>query len=116
MNSIRVISPYKYNSIWCFDDENTQLVREALIAGTDLILDKLVENIPNASEGFNLLFSHTPFPGYDILLEWVEKEKQYGGNIYHCAEYSISGWLCPALYLYFDVAPPVLYIQAQPRS
>jgi len=111
-NSIRLISPYKYNGIWVFDDEQVGLVREAFVAGADLIIDRLVESIPNASDGFNLLFSHTPFPGYQIMLEWIEKEQEYGGNIYFCEEYDITGWLCPALYLYFETAPPLLYLMA----
>ena len=33
MTQIQVIRPYKYYGQWVFDDENSGLVREALISG-----------------------------------------------------------------------------------
>lgn len=32
-NAIKVISPYKYNEMWVFDDETTGLVREPFVSG-----------------------------------------------------------------------------------
>lgn len=112
-NSIAVISPYKWNTIWVFDDPNTGLEREAFVAGADLMMDKLTENIPNADTGFNLLFAAIPFPGYDMVIDWVEPDLTNTGNFYVCLEHEIVGWLCPALYKYFDVAPPKIYFKAQ---
>ncbi len=111
-NSIFVIKPYKWNGIWVFDDPNTQLEREAFVAGIDLIIDKLVENIPNADNGFIMLFSTTPFPGYDIFLELIGPDI-VGGNWYKCNQYDMEGWLCPALYLYYSEAPSTIYVQAK---
>jgi hypothetical protein len=28
----------------------------------------------------------------------------------------MEGWLCPALFKYFDKAPPELYVRAEPKS
>ena len=65
MNALMVISPYKYEGIWVFDDEKTGLVREPFIAGADTIIDKAIERkgIRNAGKGFRLLFSSSRFPG-----------------------------------------------------
>ena len=41
MNSILVIHPYKYEGIWVFDDPAAGLVKEAFVAGADVILDKI---------------------------------------------------------------------------
>jgi len=34
------------------------------ISGADTILDVLAEHIPNAADGFKIVFSARPFPGY----------------------------------------------------
>jgi hypothetical protein len=110
-NSILILRPYKYYSQWVFDDPSTGLVREAFISGIDKMLDRLTVDIPNASEGFNLLFSEQPFPGYQIKIDWLREE--YGGNWYRCIEYDQEGWLCPALFKYFEVAPKTIYARAE---
>ena len=63
MNSLGVIAPYKYEGMWVFDDPAVGLVREPFVAGADLIIDRLVESIPDAAKGFRLIFSGAPFPG-----------------------------------------------------
>jgi len=40
-NSIFTIFPYKESSSWVFDDERVGLYKEALVAGADLLLDKI---------------------------------------------------------------------------
>ena len=116
MNQILILSPYKHRGIWVFDDERTGLVREAFVAGIDTILDRLTRNIERADRGFNLIFSADPFPGHEIHLAWTRGDKynqQREGNWYHCANYELDGWLCPAMFLYFPVAPDNLYAQAK---
>jgi hypothetical protein len=39
-----------------------------------------------------------------------------GGNWYFCEQLGFEGWLCPALFKYFDKAPPELYGKAEPKS
>lgn len=112
-NSIFIIAPYKYEGTWVFDDERVGLYREAFVSGADLILDRLTAHIPDAANGFRLLFSATPFPGYDVKVDWVREE--YEGNWYRAEEYNREGWLCPALYLYYDKAPKEIYIKAEPK-
>ena len=110
MNTIMIIHPYKYHGTWVFDDENTGLVREPFVLGIDTMIDMLVSDLPDASQGFNLLFSDTPFPGDLLKLEWVREES--GGNWYYARSYAIEGWLCPALLKYFQYAPVDIYVKA----
>lgn len=112
-NSIFIISPYRYRGTWVFDDPRVGLVREPFVAGIPEMIDKLVKDIPNADKGFRLLFSASPFPGYTIKLVWVREER--GGNWYFCEEYNSEGWLCPALFKYFDKAPKEIYGKAEKK-
>ena len=107
MNTILVIKPYKWNGMWVFDDDNTGLVREPFVSGADDIIDVMVEEIDNADEGFNLIFSHLPFPGHDLQLDRQHEES--GGWWYHNYILDMSGWLCPALFLYYKYAPVKLF-------
>ena len=111
MNAIGVLFPYKYRGVWVFDDANVGLHREPFIAGIDTIIDKLVVGIPKAHKGFRLFFSAGPFTGYHITLHWSREE--CGGNWYFCPQFDTSGWLCPALFKYFDKAPKKLFARAE---
>lgn len=107
MNSIRVIKPYKYEGAWVFDDPTCDLLREPFIAGIDKMLDAFVANIPDAANGFLLYFSSSPFPSSTIKLTWVREEA--GGNWYYSDALKMEGWLCPALFKYFDLAPKTIF-------
>lgn len=112
MNSLFVIKPYLYNGSWVFDDEDAGLFREPFVSGIDVMIDRLVANIPKAEKGFRLIFSHGPFPDYTVKLEW--RRTEYGGNWYFSPEYNMEGWLCPALFKYFKEAPKEIYGRAEP--
>ena len=113
MNSLFVIAPYKYEGMWVFDDERAGLVREPFVAGIDTMIDLMVKEIPDADRGFRLVFSASPFPGHNIRLEWRRSED--GGNWYFAPKLGIEGWLCPALFKYFDAAPKELYGKVEPK-
>jgi hypothetical protein len=110
-NTILVINPYRYQGTWVFDDPRVGLVREPFVAGIPEMMDKLVQDIPNADKGFRLLFSATPFPGYMTKLVWRREEA--GGNWYFSEYYDSEGWLCPALFKYFKAAPKEIYVRAE---
>lgn len=114
MNSIMVIHPYKYEGMWVFDDEKVGLVQEPFVSGADEIIEKMVADIPDAQNGFSLLFSAEPFPGYQTEFEWSRKD--LSGNWYFNKELEMEGWLCPALLKYFDTAPKNLYAQFKERA
>ncbi|MEQ1518610.1 MAG: DUF6717 family protein [Usitatibacteraceae bacterium] len=114
MNSIHVIAPYKYLEMWVFDDEKVGLTREPFVSGADTMIDRVVENIPNADQGFILLFSKDQFPGAALRLTWRRAESN--GNWYYSEELGMEGWLCPALFKYFAETPKELYVQVKTKN
>ena len=111
-NVLMVIQPYWYIDTWVFDDESAGLEKEPFVQGVPEMIDELVKDIPNARGGFMLLFSSQPFAGYQAELTRVREE--YGGHWYKAKDEGVEGWLCPALFRYFDTAPESLYIKAEP--
>jgi len=109
-NVLMVVTPYWHQGFWVFDDESAGLCKEPFVCGVPEMIDDLVEEIPNARSGFRLLFSSAPFPGYQRELTWVREE--YEGNWYKLESQQIEGWLCPALFRYFESAPERLYVKA----
>lgn len=114
MNAINVIQPYKYLTMWVFDDERVGLVQEPFVSGADDIIEKMVANIPDAKNGFILLFSSGPFHGHQVEFEWRREDQ--GGNWYYLKELDMEGWLCPALFKYFETAPKTIYAQFKSRN
>ncbi|MEX1028313.1 MAG: DUF6717 family protein [Candidatus Paceibacterota bacterium] len=112
-NQIQVIAPYWLENAqtWVFDDPATDLVQEPFVSGVPEMIDDLVQDIPNARNGFRLFFSAEPFPGFQRRLEWVREEM--GGNWYRADQPPSEGWLCPALDHYFEQAPAELYVKAE---
>jgi hypothetical protein len=111
-NILMVIEPYWYQGTWVFDDESKGLDKEPFVQGVPEIIDDLVKDIPNARNGFRLLFSSLPFSSYQIELTRVKEE--YGGYWYKVKDKSVEGWLCPALFRYFETAPEAIYAKAEP--
>ena len=110
-NQNGVIAPYWLHGTWVFDDPTTDLVQEPFVSGVPEMIDDLVADIPDARSGFRLLFSAAPFPGFQRKLEWVREEM--GGNWYQADEPPMEGWLCPALFRYFEAAPAELFVKAE---
>ena len=106
-NSIRIIKPYKFAGTWVFDDENTNLVREPFVEGADDIIDVMTSQIKGATDGFALTFSAQQFPG--ATLELLRTREEFGGWWYRSEALDMEGWLCPALFLYFEEAPEKLH-------
>lgn len=113
-NTINIIHPFKLHGIWVFTDKSVGLHEEAFVAGADDIIDALTEDIPNAEKGFSLLFSEKPFPGGIELFRKVGKEA--GGTWYRSTSLKIDGWLCSALFRYFEKAPEIIYAQFKEKN
>ena len=111
MNQIRVIRPYRLHGTWVFDDDRVGLVQEPFVSGVPEMIDDLVRGIPGAELGFRMLFSSSPFPGFQRQLTW--KCEEYGGNWYRMEDSVMEGWLCPALFRYYETAPANLYLRAE---
>ena len=114
VNSLLVIHPYKIEGVWVFDDPKVGLVQEPFIAGADTMIDRMVEGIPGAEKGVTLLFSGQPFPGHQHVFEW--RREEHGGNWYASPQFGIEGWLCPALFKYFERAPERIFVQVKPKA
>lgn len=114
MNSIIAIHPYMTQGIWVFDDAAVGLREEPFISGADTIIEHMVAGIPDARDGFTLLFSGNAFPGYQLELEWVRADMS--GNWYRSQTLGMEGWLCPALLKYFESPPARLYAQFRARA
>lgn len=117
-NSIMVLRPYRWGKMWVFDDAAVGLTKEPFVSGVPEIIDDLLfQHSIDGDDGFYLTFSATPFPGFQRVLDWVEADK--GGNWYECRNSDgemTEGWLCPALFKYYDKAPQKLYAQVMPRA
>lgn len=111
-NALRLIHPYRDEGTWVFDDRATGLVKEPFVAGIDLLLDRKADEL-GAGDRLTLIFSDASFPGANVHLEWVRAEG--GGAWYREAGSGQEGWLCPALYRYFEEAPSSLWIEAKAR-
>lgn len=114
MNSMLAIHPYKHEGLWVFDDEKVGLIQEPFVSGADIIIETLVKDIPNAEKGFTLIFSAQPFPGHQAKFDWVREDS--GGHWYYNEALDLEGWLCPALFKYFETAPANIYAQFKEKS
>jgi hypothetical protein len=112
MAAMLAIHPYRHRGVWVFDDPTVGLKKEPFVHGADALLDRIVEDIPGAGRGFTLRFSAAPFRGRQFVFEW--RREDCGGNWYYSPDHDLEGWLCPALFRYFETAPERIYVQASP--
>ena len=110
-NALLVIAPYRHAGTWVFDEPSAGRVREPIVAGVPEMIDVLVRDIPGATNGFRLLFSAQPFPGYQKRLTWLRGDM--GGNYYKMDDPAMEGWICPAMFRYYQIAPKELYVKAE---
>ena len=113
-NAIMIIAPYRYNGTWVFDDEAVGLRREPFVAGVPQMIDALVKDIPDARDGFRLLFSANPFPGSQKKLTWVRGDSL--GNYYKLDDPPMEGWICPAMFRYYKAPPKALFVKAEAKG
>lgn len=108
---VLTLKPYDFGGMMVFDDADTGLVQEPFVMGVPEILYGMCEvaGIRNAETGFVLKFSDQPFQGHMVKAEWVREED--GGNWYNVGGH--VGWLCPALFKYYDEAPAQIFISVE---
>lgn len=115
MSDVLKIRPYWADIIrtWVFDDEAAGLVQEPFVSGTDVMISKMLElyeiNFPEL--GFILKFSDKSFVGFQERLSWAYEEMD--GNWYEWKRMGMQGWLCPALFCYYDEAPKILHVKME---
>jgi hypothetical protein len=97
--------------MWVFDDDKKGLQREPFVAGIPEIINLMVSGLTNPKKGFKLIFSGSAFPNHQGNLNWVREES--GGNWYEFEALKMEGWLCPALFHYFESAPEYIYFKCE---
>jgi hypothetical protein len=100
-----------------FDDKAKKLFREPFVCGIPRMVELLAADIQHPDKGFALYFSKQQFPGFRLRVDLVG-EPEAGGNCYKLIVdgTGMTGWLCPALFKYFDVAPATIYAKAEARK
>ena len=113
-NQIMASAPYWLEEIetWVFDDAVAELVQEPFVSGVPEMIDDLVADIADARQGFRLLFSASAFPGFQRRLT---RQCEEHGGWYRADEPDLEGWLCPALFRYFDQAPEEIFVKAEAK-
>lgn len=116
-NQLFVIAPYWCNSTqtWVFDDDRVGLVREPFVEGIPAMINKLLNEagIENARTGFRMIFSANRFPGSTQL---DKQQPEAGGCWYFAPDFEMEGWLCPAMFRYFEEAPDQIFVKAEPLT
>ena len=118
--AVLTINPY-YDidiGIWCFDDPRFNLVKEGLVDGIDILIEKATREfgIPSPEAGFFADFSDEPFDRHEIELRKKFPRDDLGGYYYYSPQFKQLGWLCPALFHYFKEAPEVIYVRLRASS
>ena len=109
--------PYKEHKHWAYDDPRCGRFQEGLVAGIPEIIEFLAESIPDFDKGVTCTFSAEPFEGHNGELDRVGGDGySNAGNTYQLKGTPLKGWLCPALYDYFERAPDKLYVRISPLS
>ena len=100
-----------------FDDPARGLISEPFVMNMNNMLAEAAERsgIENADTvGFRVRFSAQLFPGAQFKLDWLREESD--GNGYWSEDFQQEGWLCPAMYKYFDEAPWEIYGEFLPYA
>lgn len=113
-NLIHVIHPRWEHGSLVFDDPSVGLVAEPFVAGADTALAILAKAVDGCEREFTLVFSHLAFPGHQLRA--TRGRAEAGGYWYRWDQVGVDGWLCPALFKYFEKAPESLYVQIKKRE
>jgi hypothetical protein len=97
-----------------FDDDTVGLVRKAFASSAGEMIERLVIDIPQAYDGFTLVFSAEPFSAGEVQLQW--RREGSGGNWYYSPELDAEVLLGPRLLKYFPFAPKRIYAELKEKS
>jgi hypothetical protein len=81
-NALFAINPYRRQGTWVFDDPGVGLYAEPFVAGIPEMIDVLVKDIPNADDGFLMIFSASPFATPDPIAKIEKVADDLGGAWY----------------------------------
>jgi len=112
MNAINVITPWKENGVWRFNDLSKKLTGEPFVGNTNKIINQMIKDslYVDQSETVSIYFSDHEFPGSEFVL--TKDFEELGGHWYKWgnSEDAMTGWLCPATLKYFESFPEKIYI------
>jgi hypothetical protein len=116
-NGVFCIVPTRNRAgIWAFTDKKAGLEDEPFVGEINDMIDHLVKDISGAKNGFALFFSDKPIKDFQMSFTLQESgiafENEVGAT-YTCDQLNIDGWLCPALFCYFEAPPKKLYVRAE---
>lgn len=109
MNQLNQIAPYRTAWGWSFDDDRVGLKGEPFVLGIPEIINHYIHG-----NQCIITFSADPFPNHNAIWIWCREE--YGGNWYKDSRSGLEGWLCPALFRYFESAPKEIYLKLEEVS
>jgi hypothetical protein len=115
-NSLFTLDPYwTEGGSLVFDDLDRDLIAEPFVCNIDEMLAAAAAlSGVDPTCGFRVRFSASSFPTSKFSLLWQREE--YGGNTYWSPELEQEGWLCPALYKYYEDAPWELHGEFLPLA
>ena len=119
MNQMHALVLYRHQGAWVYDDPVHGREAEPFVLGASEMLDTLLTlDLPHRlteagldRSPFRVLFSAEAFPDAHRA-ERLREEA--AGNWYRFGDQ--EGWLCPALFDYFDHAPAELWVTAEETS
>lgn len=114
MNSIFEIQPWRDNGVWKFDDPTRNLSAEPFVCGMNEIIDYYAIESGIRLRDFchaRITFSPLPFPNHQSKLVVIGPDESMVGTWYRDSITGLEGWLCPALFKFFPVAPDTLFFR-----
>jgi hypothetical protein len=100
------------DGLWKFDDERYGLRAEPLVDSATKLIDKLLKTA--RCNLCTVLVSNERVSKRQTRFEWLCATEPTG-NVYVLPATGESGWLCPALFHYFDQAPQALFVYARAK-
>ena len=117
MNKMMGISVYWVDDVglWAFDDKKHDLKKELFLQDmTNIISDAIMTYLQKDVDRFRIMFSANEFPGAHSVLTFNREENNGAWYEYQKDDGEIiEGWLCPALYHYFDKTPEKIYFRVE---
>ena len=132
MNEVSIVTLYRAGQVWVYDAPEHGRIAEVLVPDISNMIDYIFHSNGidpvDHYKGFDMMFG--PFlPKHSAKLERVSGDvnNETGhGNVFklqeiinpegylNVEEKDITGWLCPALFDYFKIAPNNLYVSLGP--
>ena len=110
---------YRTRHCWAFDMPEYGVKAEALIMGTEKVLDyywtELTGQLPSVGDEMDMRISRTDSSEYDTKIVWLEEDSVMDDSNNYLDVYSLQKvWLCPFLKVLFKGVPELIYVCLDP--